>query len=128
MSIKYKVVSKRPAGIAGVNDPRYYPILTNRKVSDLDDVCRMISKRSTFNEADVIGVIHSLIDLIPELVMDGRNVKLDGLGIFSVHASAVGKQTPEEVSARDISKLKLAFLPSKKIKNELIKAEFKKVS
>jgi nucleoid DNA-binding protein len=58
--------------------------------------------------------------------LDGNNVKIDGFGTFSIHASGIAKEHPEEVSAHDITKLKLAYLPDKKIKKELKKAEFYK--
>lgn len=126
MAITYKVVSKRPGGIAGENTPRYYPILTGRETVDLKAICNSISKRSTFSTADVMGVVQSFIELVPEILLEGNNVKMDGFGTFSVHASGKGKGQPEEVSARDISKLKVSFLPDKQIKKKLSEAAFVK--
>lgn len=126
MALKYKVVSKKPRGMAGEKPPRYYPALTGRHAIDLDEVCDRISQRSTINGADVVGVVRSFIELIPELLLNGHNVKLDGFGTFSLHASGTGKDTPEEVSAKDITGLKMAFLPDKRIKRELGNAKFEK--
>ena len=126
MAIKYKVVSKKPGGLAGENAPKYYPVLTGRETADLEYVCERISERSTFSGADVVGVVQSFIELVPELLMNGKNVKLDGFGTFSVHASGTGRDSPEEVTSRDITKLKLSFLPDKRIKRKLSNAEFVK--
>jgi predicted histone-like DNA-binding protein len=127
MSIPYTVVSKRPAGIAGTNSPRYYPVLTERSTIDLRAVCDIISQRSTFSHADVVGVVHALIELVPELLMDGKNVKLDDWGTFSVHASGVGQDVPEKVTSRDITSLKMTFLPDKNIKQKLQRSTYVKV-
>jgi len=127
MSISYKVVSKKPGGLTGNNATKYYPTITDRGLSDLDEVCATIATRSTFSRADVVGVVQAFIDLVPELLLRGNNVKLDGFGTFSVHASGNGKLKPEEVTARDITKLKLSFLPDKRIKKKLHNATFEKV-
>ena len=127
MAIKYKVVSKKPGGLAGEKEPRYYPVLTDREMADLEYVCERISERSTFSGADVVGVVQSFIELVPELLLSGKSVKMDGFGIFSVHASGEGKDSPEQVSSRDITKLKLSFLPDKRIKRKLGGAKFEKV-
>lgn len=126
MSVSYKVVSKKPGGIAGENAPKYYPMVTSREMANLNEVCERIAERSTFSRADVVGVVQSLIDLLPELLLDGKNVRLDGFGIFSIHASGQGKDQPEEVTARDITKLKMSFLPDKQIKKKLKEATFVK--
>tara|TARA_R110000868_G_scaffold410693_5_gene699835 strand:+ start:12443 stop:12829 length:387 start_codon:yes stop_codon:yes gene_type:complete len=126
MAIKYKVVSKRPGGMAGENEAKYYPVLTGREITDLNEVCSIIAKRSTFSGADVVGVVQSFIELVPELLMNGNSVRLDGFGIFSIHASGNGKERHEDVSAQDITKLKLSFLPDKKIKKRLENTKFMK--
>lgn len=127
MSISYKVVSKRPGGIAGENSAKYYPSLTNRRKVDLNEISDLITARSTFSRGDVIGVMRSLIDLIPDLLQDGRNVRLDGFGTFSLHASSKGKEDPQKVTSRDITGLKMAFLPDKRIKQKLTQTKFTKV-
>lgn len=124
MGIRYKVVSKKTGAINGEDVSKYYPALTDRELVDLNEVCERISERSTFSRADVGGVVYAFIELIPELLLAGNNVKLDGFGTFSLHASGNGKDNPEKVSAKDITKLKMTFLPDKRIKRELEKAEF----
>lgn len=124
MAISYKVVSKKP-GLS--SETLYYPMLTGRRTADLHEICAHISKRSSFSPADVIGVVHALIEAIPNYLSEGRNVRLGGLGTFSVHASAKGKTDPDKVTARDIDGVKMSFLPDKQIKAALSTIEFVKV-
>ncbi|MBK6263733.1 hypothetical protein JKA74_01695 [Marivirga sp. S37H4] len=123
MSIQYKVVSKKPGLSSQV---RYYPVLTGRKVIGLHQVCEYISKSSSFHAADVVGVVEALVVAVPYFISMGGNVHLDGLGTFSVHASSKGKDSAEEVTSKDISELKMSFLPDKRIKRALKDFKFKK--
>ena len=126
MAVSYKVVSKRPGGMAGERTPKYFPIVTKRKLVNSRSLAERISERSSFSTPDVIGMIESLIQIIPEMLKNGNNVRLDGLGTFSLHVSGVGKDDPKKVTKRDITKVKMAFLPSKDIKRDLATTEFKK--
>lgn len=125
MPVKYKIATKRP-GLAKDDKVKYYPIITDRTTTDLRDLCKIISHRSSFNAADVVGVVQSLIELIPELLQDGNKVKLDGFGIFSLHASGTGKENPDDVTSEDITGVKMSFLPDKYIKKQLKTTEFVK--
>jgi predicted histone-like DNA-binding protein len=126
MALKYKVVSKRPGGMAGNNTPRYYPVLTDRSVADLRMVADLISERSSMHSAAVVGVLDALTKLVPQLLQDGHNVRLDGFGTFSLHVSGKGQDTPDKVSVHDITGVKMAFLPDKRIKRNLKVTKFVK--
>ena len=126
MAVLYKVVSKKP-GLASPESPiKYYPVLTGRRQSDIREVCKILSESSTVTAGDIRGVLEGFIRLIPDLLMEGRTVKLDGFGTFSLHASAKGQVNPEKVTVRDITGVKISFLPDKIIKRELKLTKFVK--
>ncbi|XOV94117.1 MAG: HU family DNA-binding protein [Bacteroidota bacterium] len=127
MAVKYKVVSKRPGGIAGERSPKYYPAVTKRGLIDARELAYLLSEANAFSRPTVIGVIESFIHMIPTLLQRGNNVKLDGFGTFSLHVSGEGKDDPDEVSSRDITHVKMSFLPDKKIKEQLSHTKFEKV-
>ena len=127
MAVSFKVVSKRPGGMAGERTPKYFPIVRKRELVNSRTLADVISERSSFSTPVVIGMIESLIQIIPEILKKGNNVRLDGLGTFSLHVSGVVKDDPKKVTKRDITKVKMAFLPSKYIKRNLATTEFKKV-
>ena len=126
MAVFYKVVSKRPGGMAGTNAPRYYPVLTDRRVMDLRELSKRISDMSTVSRPDVMAVVYAFIDLIPGLLQDGYNIKLDGFGTFSLHVSGEGKDDPDQVTHRDIKGVKMTILPDKRIKIRLQATTFRK--
>ncbi len=127
MAINYKVVSKRPGGMAGEQPPKYYPVLTKRRVANTRFLIDEIKGRSTLSGADVVAVFESLRTIIPQLLSSGYNVRLDGLGTFSIHARSKGKDTPEAVTSRDIDSLNISFLPEKDVKSKLKSIKFNKV-
>ncbi len=126
MAVSYKVVSKKPRGLAGTLPVKYYPVITNRSVIDLRDLCDRISEKSSLTSGDIMAVVESLIQDIPTLLMNGYNVKLDNFGTFSIHASAEGKDDPTKVRGRDVTSVKMSFLPSKYVKHKLKFTKFKK--
>ena len=127
MAVRYKVVSKRPGGMAGKMEPRYYPVLTERRNVELRELCEQIAERSSFSTGDVVGIVESLIYTIPHYLQEGCTVKLGEFGSFNLHASSEGRDTPQEVTSRDISKVKMTFLPSKLVKRQLARTKFRKV-
>lgn len=127
MAVSYKVVSKRPGGIAGDRPPKYFPMVTGRSLMKTRGLAEEISRRTSFSKADVIGMIETLVQMVPELLQDGHSVQLEGFGTFSLHVSGKGKEHPDKVTKRDITEVRMAFLPSKEIKNQLSRTVFKKV-
>lgn len=125
MPVKYAIRTKRP-GLAKDDNPKYYPVLTDRRSTDLRKLSALISQRSTLHPVDVFAVIQAMIELIPELLQDGHTVRLDGFGIFNLHASGIGKAKPEEVTSKDITGVKMSFLADKHIKRQLYKTKFVK--
>lgn len=126
MAVKYKVVSKRPGGFAGENAPRYYPIVTDREIMDLNQVCDFISENLQMHSAHVKGVLETFTRVVPTLLKNGHNVRLDGFGTFSLHVSSKGQDSLEKVTSRDITGIKMAFLPDKRIKRALRTTHFEK--
>lgn len=126
MAVSYKVVSKKPRGLAGTLPVKYYPVITNRSVIDMRRLCDIISQKSSLTSGDIMAVVESLIQDIPNLLMDGYNVKLDNFGTFSIHASAEGKDDPSKVRGRDVTSVRMSFLPSKYVKRKLQNTKFEK--
>lgn len=125
MGLKYKVVAKR-SPLAKNSQTLYYPALDDRKVANLDMVCEEISRVSTLTRADVMATVIALQETMLYLMEQGYNVKLDDLGTFSLHASAKGKERPEAVSYRDITKLNMKFLPTKEVKKAINQFQVRK--
>ena len=118
MALKYELKTKHN-GIESQEKKKYYPVLTGRMVANTERVSEYIGKRTSLSATDVEAVISALADAIPEFLEDNYNVKLDKLGTFSVHATSKGREDPTQITSRDITGLKMSFLPSKRMKRQL---------
>ena len=127
MSVDFKVVPIRPGGMAGDNEPKYYPALTNRKTVDLRKLSQDMSDKSTLHTADIYGVIQMLTEIIPKYLQRGHNIKLGDLGTFSLSVRGEGESEPEKVNSSNIKEVRMNFRPSRYLKDTLKHTEFKKV-
>ena len=127
MYLNYKIMSTFRPGEGKSGQKLWFPKLTGSKQIGLGEVADLLSKRTTASGADVILVVNALIDLIPELLAGGNTVRLDGLGVFRLHARVTASELPELVSAKNIRELRLSFIPDKEIKEQLQKIQVKPV-
>lgn len=71
------------------------------------DIAALAEHMSTHNTPFSTGAIHGMlkdmVNCIKELLMDGKNVKIDDLGIFSVGIRSKGAVTPEDSPRKAIS-------------------------
>ena len=94
---------------------KWHPCLVKfRKVVDTQKIGETIAAKSSLTPGDVHNVVRNMVDVMSDSLLNSRTVRLDGLGTFTVIASASGKgvDTQEEVSSSQIKRLKIQFTPS----------------
>lgn len=79
-------------------------------------LCDDIAQASTVAPADVLAVLRSLSYAMVKYLVEGRSVKLDGIGNFYLTATAKGNgvENEEDVSPQQINKVMVRFLAEKK--------------
>lgn len=106
----------KPVAIKRIDKPeivQYMARLVSGGEIDMYGLAKMISRGSTFTEADCIGVLHALQHAILQELCIGKSVKLDRLGIFRLSIKSTASKTPEAVSVRNVTKVTTVFKPSK---------------
>lgn len=127
MAVYYKPVKiKTPLSKDGKKE-KYYPRVANRKKEDLRGIAERISEISSFNRSDVVGVLEAFTQLIPQLLKDNTSVELGDLGTFSLHISAEGVDSEELVTRYRIKKSNIAFRPSKRLKQDIARLDYRKI-
>jgi len=124
--ILYKVSGATDHISSEQKQQKYYPRICNRQKINLREIAGLISEQCSFSTPDVIGVLESLINNIPDLLMQNYSVELEHFGIFSLHAKAEASETEKEANAKKIKELKIAFRPHIDMKRKLAKASFQK--
>jgi predicted histone-like DNA-binding protein len=110
MSAKFHAVPRmNPRDLSQAQ--KYYATLVDRQGIEKDELYDFVSLMSTVSEADTYAVIKALKMLIIKNLEQGRTVKIGDLGYFYVTISGEGKDTPEEVDASSIKKIRVRFRP-----------------
>ncbi|WP_253916465.1 HU family DNA-binding protein [Lentimicrobium sp. S6] len=125
--IKYKVIPLADKISSAVVKYQYYPRICDREKINLLELSRLISRQCSFTTADVYGVLEAFVGNIPSLLLENKSIELGDLGIFSLHAKAKGSPEKQQVTKNNITELKIAFRPSKRLKQSLVGAKFQKV-
>jgi predicted histone-like DNA-binding protein len=90
----------------------------------LDQLAIHISKRGTVTRSDVYATLISMLEVIPELLLDNYTIDMCGMGIFSLHINGRPSDTPEEVNESKIKNVNIAYRPGKEIKTKIGHAKF----
>ena len=88
---------------------------------DTDQICQDILELSSLSPGDVRSVLENLNLVIQKRMDAGYSVRLDKLGSFRTSVKSVGAETPEQLTARSASQVRLIFSPAPQLKESLTK-------
>lgn len=125
MTVYYKVSSVKshfdPEGKV-----RYIARPSKRRKINIEEIGEIISTRSSFSKPDVIGILYSFADLIPELLMDNNSVHMKPLGVFSLSYKSKSVENPEDITFRSVTEVRMQFRPDPEVKRMLMNTEVRK--
>jgi|GEM_PF-2631811 len=103
----------------------YYPRVVSTHTAEIEEVAKMISDRSVFKEATVVGAMEVMSNILSELLQKGERVHFPGIGYFSLTASC--KKVITQKNARNIRvELKnVVYRPDSKLLSSLGQVEFR---
>lgn len=116
MGLRYKVTSTKKPGQGKDGEQLWFPRLTSSQQVNLKQMAEILADRSTASRGDVYLIVMGLAQLIPELLADGKTVKLDSLGTFRLQARVDTSPSPDLVSSRHIKEIRAIFRPDNEIK------------
>ena len=100
---KYQTTEKSLGG------GKWYGRAVPLETVDLDGLAKHMANHNTpYSEGCIRGVLRDMADCIKELLLDGKNVKLNELAIFSVSLQTIGADTAKDfTAARNIRGVRL---------------------
>ncbi|MGE4289893.1 MAG: HU family DNA-binding protein [Salinivirgaceae bacterium] len=104
-------------------EKKWYASTRTTGKRDLKHLSKDLAEVSSLSAGDVQNVIANLIEQIPKWLMEGINVKLDGLGTFRLSLSSEAAATREEVTANSIKDIYVIFEPDKEIREKVKKTK-----
>lgn len=120
--ILYKNQNERNTAAYGL----YYPRIVIEDTMDLRALCRHMSEHNSgYSEAQCLGVITAMRKCIKEQILEGKNVKIDDLCIFSCGLQTAGGAESEETFTvkGNISGVKLRCRASGELSNTNLTTE-----
>jgi predicted histone-like DNA-binding protein len=110
------------------SQPKYYATVRSTGRVDTYGIAKSINSMSTVSSVDTAAVLEAFLNVVPEQLADGKIVELGDFGTFRVSVSSEGTEQPENLTARNITDVRVLFSPGKRFKQVLNAAEFQKVS
>lgn len=134
-TILYRTVER--ARVLGEKDLEGKPIRVipyNQQTLTTSSLAESISYAHSLTKADVVGVLSALSDEIANALLNGRRVKLDGVGTLNISLSikretSSGRVKPQktvgdDLKGTEITINKVLFTPSPELKTRLKEATF----
>jgi len=122
-SLKERVNPQAPT------DPRkYYAFPQNQGAVNLRQLATRISRESTISMMDTQAVLEGLLQVIPDLLADGKIVRLGDLGTFRLTISSDGIENPDDFNVSLIKGVNLKFRPGVEFSDQLKRVKFAKVN
>jgi len=105
-----------------INGMWYPQSITVGKPVTTDEVAKRLAIESTVSPADTFAVLKSLGSVLGSYMADGRTVKLDGVGTFyyTAVASGNGVDSPDKVTAKQITGVRVRFIPDQVTTRSLV--------
>jgi predicted histone-like DNA-binding protein len=127
MPVNYKAVPKKnPANQAAA--PKFYAQVVTSGDMTLRQLSKQISAISTVSAADTMAVIEAFLEVVPQVLADGKIVRLGDFGSFNLQASSDGAVTATELSRNQIKKTSVKFRAGKEFMKVINTIDFTKIS
>ena len=126
MAIQFKMVPKRNM-LSAENTVNYYPCAISQGEVDLDKLAAIVASRSTISPADCYGVIHGLSEVIAQMLMEGKIVKIEKFGSLKITLQGTPASNDEDLGKKHIRKINVIYKPAKELMRKLKGATFKRV-
>lgn len=105
--IRYKIYENKNKKSAGYK--KFYARAVSEETIDLRQLADYMATHNVpFSKGCIYGVLRDMVVCIKEIIIDGKNVKIDDLAIFSAGLRTSGAETLEGFNpAKNIKSIKL---------------------
>jgi predicted histone-like DNA-binding protein len=110
MAIKLKKLQKKNP--RDLTQSKWYLVQENSGSLSLNDIARELADRSSLSQGDVLNVLRNLVEVLPTYLKLGMTIRLEGFGSFHISVQSEGTDTAEELTAHNVKKARIVFVPS----------------
>lgn len=98
---------------------KFYASALHENAISIDELATAVSERCSLRRADVHGVLVALMDIIPNLLMEGNVISLGSLGSFYVNVKSEGSETRKDYNPGLVKGTKVVYRPTKELRKKL---------
>ena len=99
-TLKYRKIQRTPQTGENAGKKKWYATVVNDR--EMSFVSHMSYHGSPYSRGNIHGVLMDALDYLQELILDGKSVRLGGLGLISVGMTSRAEDTKADVSAQSI--------------------------
>jgi predicted histone-like DNA-binding protein len=125
MALPYRPV-KRANPVKRGEPEMYYPNPVYREKVGLRKLSAAIAARTTLSTVDTMAVLEACTEMIPLFLTGGAIVSLGDFGSFRITLKGTGSATAKEMTAANITEIRVKFRPGKEFASRVKEAELEK--
>jgi predicted histone-like DNA-binding protein len=126
MSIRFSVTERgNPANPDAAK--KWYANAHSAGEISLRELTHAIASRCTLTAPDVLAMLESLLELVPEELAKGNLVRLGEFGSFSVSLQSVGTDSEKDFTSGCITDCKIRFRPGGEVLKRMAMVKYEKV-
>ena len=99
---------------------KYHARVVTNSAVDLDNIVDNISQRCTLSKGDILAVINELSFEIANGLLNGKNVNIPELGLFSLSLKAPKDANPKTTHAQHIKVKRIEFRAGHELKQKVL--------
>src|ERR1051326_8012898 len=127
MTVKFNVTPRKDPRDQN-SQPKYYAMVKSSGRADTQNIAKSINSMSTVSSVDTAAVLEAFLNVVPDKLAEGNIVELGDFGTFRVSVSSAGEEKAEDVTARNITDVRVLFTPGKRFAQVLDTIQFQKES
>ena len=121
--VKFNIVQRGNPGDRNASK-KFYPSIQSSGRVTTRELAEMAAERSTLSTMDMMAAIEGFLAIVPQQLAKGNIVELGDFGSFWLRTVSEGADTPEEVTAGQITTVLPRFNPGTTFKKLLKMIEF----
>ena len=111
MTIRYRKIKRKLNPTDSNSEMRVFPVVTYKyaRAVTLSEFAKKIAKQSILGEGEVYNNLKYFCSLLQEILLEGKQVNIDGLGYFFLALQGNGAESEEEFTTNDITGIRICF-------------------
>ena len=98
----------------------FHARVVGKQTVDTEDLINEMHERSTLAKSDIIAVLSELNHVLKQHLLDGDNVKIKGLGVYSLSLEAPKDADPNKTHAQNIKVKRIEYRADRQLRKEII--------